>query len=443
VLNRLDLHSIPTENYLVELFQRDLRLSERDRAFTVHLIQGVLRWRLRLDWIIEKTASFPFRKIENPVLNVLRLALYQIFFMDRVPDSAAVNEAVKQVKTIAENHVVRSVNGILRQVCRDKEQVVFPPREAGLARYLSVRHSFPEWLVRKWLKEVGPGTTEGLLEASNLVPRLVVRTNTLKIRRHALIRYLEGEGLSAGPAHYAPDGVILEGNRGPVDRIPGFQSGLFQVQGEMAQVCSQLLSPRPGEEILDLCSGVGGKSTHMAQMMENSGRILALDRSPGKLIKLAENSRRLGIRTIESVVGDASEDLANMVRMRFDRIMVDGPCSALGIISRHPDVKWNRDENDIFRLSSLQMKILSGSVPLLVEGGRMLYVTCTLSRTENEGVVEGFLREQREMKLIDLRADSPEWCSELLDDSGFLKSYPHVHGTEGFFGALFEKQGLD
>jgi 16S rRNA (cytosine967-C5)-methyltransferase len=439
VLNRLDLHSVPPENYLVEAFERNSRMSGRDRAFTVHLVQGVLRWRLRLDWVIEKTARFPFRKIESPVLNALRLALYQIFFMDKVPDSAAVNEAVKQVRTIAGNHVVRSVNGILRQACREKERVAFPPREKNLVHYLSVCHSFPEWLVEKWIREMGPGDTERMLEASNRIPRLVVRTNTLKISRHELILHLEGEGLSARRAHYAPEGLILEGIRGPVDELPGFQTGLFQVQGEMAQVCSRLLSPKPGEMILDLCSGVGGKSTHMAQMMENRGRILALDRSPDKLVKLAESSRRLGIRAIEPVVGDASRNLAEMFRVDFDRIMVDGPCSALGIISRHPDVKWNRDESDIPRLSSLQRKIVSGSVPLLKEGGRMLYVTCTLSRAENEAVAEGLLRDHREMELIDLRSDAPEWCSELIDDSGFLKSFPHVHGTEGFFGALFEK----
>ncbi len=440
MLNRLDLHSIPLENYLVEAFHGNPRLSDRDRAFTVHLIQGVLRWRLRLDWIIEKTARFPFRKIEAPVLNVLRLALYQILFMDRVPDSAAVNEAVKQVKAFSGSHVAGSVNGILRQACREKDQVVFPPRENGLARFLSVRHSFPEWLVRKWLKEIGSLDTERLLEAGNRIPELVVRANTLKIRRRDLIRYLEGEGLSAVPARYAPEGLILESFKGPVDGLPGFQSGLFQVQGEMAQVCSWLLSPKPGEKILDLCSGVGGKATHMAQMIGNRGGIVALDRSPGKLIKLAENSRRLGTHAIEPLVGDASEDLANMFRMYFDRIMVDGPCSALGIISRHPDIKWNRDERDILRFSSLQRKILSGSVPLLKEGGKLLYVTCTISREENEAVAEGLLRDHREMKLVDLRSDAPEWCAELIDESGFLKSFPHVHETEGFFGALFEKQ---
>jgi len=441
VLNNLDLHFVPPENYLAETFQRNIRLSARDRAFTVHLVQGVLRWRLRLDWIIEKTARFPFRKIDVSVLNILRLALYQIFFMDRVPESAAVNEAVNQVRNIAGSHVVRSVNGILRRVCREKEQVVFPPREKDLAHYLSVCHSFPEWLVEKWLREMGPGDTERLLEASNRIPRLVVRTNTLKISRHDLILHLEGKGLSPRRTHYAPEGLILEGVRGPVDELPGFQAGLFQVQGEMAQVCSRLLSPKPGEKILDLCSGVGGKSTHMAQMMEDRGRILALDRSPDKLIKLSESSRRLGIHAIEPLVGDASRNLAEMFRMDFDRIMVDGPCSALGIISRHPDVKWNRDETDILRLSSLQRKILSGAVPLLKPGGRMLYVTCTLSRAENEKVAEGFLRDHREMKWIDLRPDTPEWFSELVDDSGFFKSLPHVHGTEGFFGALFEKQG--
>lgn len=441
MLNTLDRHSGYPEYYLERAYERDSGLTDRDRAFTTHLIQGVLRWRIRLDWIIERTARFPFRKIDPPVLNVLRLALYQIFFMDRVPDSAAVNEAVKQVKTLAAVHVVKSANGILRQICREKNVVILPDRSQNPVRHLSIRYSYPEWLVTKWVRELGQEAAEGLLAAGNRIPGMVVRTNTLRIARSELIRCLEREGISAGPTRYSPDGVVLEGIKGPITQSPSFRSGLFQVQGEAAQVCSHLLFPRPGERVLDVCSGVGGKGTHMAQMMKDRGRILAVDRSHIKLLKLADTSRRLGIRSLAPVVCDAGRGLSTAFMCAFDRIMVDGPCSALGVIARHPDAKWNRGGHDILRLSALQKQILEESLPLLRGGGRLLYATCTLSREENEEVVESVLSGHREVNLVNLQDCAAEWAQDLVDGSGFLKAFPHVHGTDGFFGALFEKRG--
>lgn len=440
VLNKLDHHSGHPEYSLERATQGGIRGSVRDRAFAVHLVQGVLRWRLRLDWILQQTLRFPFNDIQPDVLNVLRLALYQIFFLDRVPDSAAVNEAVKQIKRMAASHVVRSVNGILRQVCREKGTISFPDRSAGPLQHLSIGHSYPEWLVRKWLREMGEADAERLLIAGNRIPLLVVRTNTLRIDRARLIVSLKKDGVSAIPATFSPEGLILADMKGPVDRLSSFQSGLFQVQGEAAQVCSHLLSPEPGETILDVCSGLGGKSTHMAQLMEDRGVIVGIDRNRKKLLKLAENSRRLGIQAVKPLAGDVEQDLQGLLKSSFDRIMVDGPCSALGVISKHPDVKWNREEKDLTRLGKLQERILNSALPLLRAGGKMLYVTCTLSREENEGVVEAFLRKNSGVGLVNLRNSVPACAQDLVEEAGFMKSLPHVHGTDGFFGALFEKK---
>jgi len=440
VLNKLDRHSGHPEYFLERATQGDIRGSDRDRALAVHLIQGVLRWRLRLDWFIQQTLRFPFKNIRPDVLNVLRLAVYQVFFMDRVPDSAAVNEAVKQVKRMAASHVVRSVNGILRQVCREKGNVSFPDRSHEGIRHLSVRHSYPEWLVRKWVREMGEADAESLLIAGNRIPRLVVRTNTLRIDRARLIVCLKKEGISVAPTNFSPEGVILADMKGPVDRLSSFQAGLFQVQGEAAQICSHLLSPKPGEKILDVCSGLGGKSTHMAQLMGNRGLIVGIDRNRQKLLKLAENSRRLGIHLVKPLAGDVERDLPGLLKSSFDRIMVDGPCSALGVISRHPDVKWNREEKDLIRLAKLQERVLNRAFSLLRAGGKMLYVTCTLSREENEGVVEAFLQKNRGVRPVNLRDEASASVRDLVDETGFMKSLPHIHGTDGFFGALFEKR---
>jgi len=439
-LNSLDHGPGFPERYLGRAFQEDPHFSERDRAFSVHLVQGVLRWRLRLDWIIRKNVRFPFRKIEPPVLNILRIALYQIFFMDRVPESAAVNEAVKQARAPGVSHVAGFVNGILRQICRTRGEISYPDRHNDLPKYLSVFYSYPRWLVEKWIRELGIGFVEPLLAAGNGPPVLVVRANSLKIDRMGLINRLEKEGVTGRPTTYSPEGIEIEGLKGRVDRLEAFREGLFQVQGEAAQVCGYLISPGRGEHILDLCAGLGGKSTHMARLMENNGRVLALDINHGRLVSLFESSRRLGIDCIDPVVADAREDLPSLFPHPFDSILIDGPCSGLGVISKNPDGKWARDESDIERLSILQRKILTGAALLLRRGGKMLYVTCTISREENDGVVSDFLGQDKGMSLVNLKKLVPHWGLDLIDDEGFLRTFPHIHGMDGFFGAMFVKR---
>jgi len=404
------------------------------------LVQGVLRWRIRLDWIIEQAADFPLKKLTPRVLNILRLALFQIFFLDRVPESAAVNEAVKQSKRGHGRHVVSFVNGILRNVCRRKDQIGFPSRDEGPGRYLSLFYSYPEWLVQKWLDEWGMETTEALLSAGNQIPALVIRTNILKLDRSELLSRLEDEGVKGNPIPYSPAGIRLEGFRGRPDHLRSFREGLFQVQDEAAQITAHLLSPKRGETVLDVCAGFGGKTTHLAELMGDTGRVVALDITQKRLISLCMASARLGIHSISPVAGDAARSLPSLFKDPFGRIMVDAPCSGLGVISRRPDIKWNKSQEDLTRLAGLQQDILVGAASLLRKGGRMLYVTCTLSREENEGVVEALLDEREDLSLLDLREHAPAWCRGLIDDQGFLRTFPHRHQMDGFFAALFRRK---
>jgi 16S rRNA (cytosine967-C5)-methyltransferase len=424
---------------LDRLFRANRNLDDRDRAFVSQLVQGVVRWRLRLDWTIGEASRFALRKIDPPVLDILRLALYQIFFLDRVPESAAVNEAVKQAKATYPRHIVSFVNGLLRNICRQKDRIAFPDRRRNPIRYLSLFHSYPEWLVEKWIRELGEEETEALLEAGNRTPLLGVRANGLKISRSELIPRLEREGLKARRTPYSPLGVVVEGLRGRVDQLTAFKEGLFQVQDEAAQVTSFLLAAPRGSTVLDVCAGYGGKTSHLAELMINQGKVVALDINRARLISLAENSRRLGLGIIHYVVADASKDISSLLRSSFDRIMVDAPCSGLGVISRHPDAKWNRDKEDIKRLAELQLSILTQAAEALGKGGKMLYVTCTLSREENEGVVEAFLTRNRSFALEDLRDRAPHWALDLIDERGFLRTMPHIHRTNGFFAALFKR----
>ena len=357
--------------------------------------------------------------------------------MDRVPESAAVNEAVNQARAIGMEHVAGFVNGLLRNVCRKKDRISFPDPNNERLRYLSVFYSYPEWLVEKWYKELGMDLTEQLLDAGNQVLDLVIRVNMLRSEREGLVKRLQQENVIAYPARYSPEGIIIKRLGGSVDELSAFKQGLFQVQSESAQICAHLLNPGPGDYVLDLCAGLGGKSTHMAELAKDRARILSLDMNHPRLLKLAQSSERLGITGIQPIVADASSNLSWLLGHRFDKILVDGPCSALGIVSRHPDVKWARNQGDIQRLAHLQERILSEAIALLKEGGEMLYVTCTMSREENEEVVSGFLKRNSGIALEDLRDHVPEWGCDLIDDNGFLRTFPHIHQMDGFFGALF------
>ena len=211
------------------------------------------------------------------------------------------------------------------------------------------------------------------------------------------------------------------------------------MQGEAAQIGSHLLCARPGESVLDVCAGLGGKSTHLAAIMEDKGFIVALDKTRSRLISLLQSSSRLGAGSVKPVVADASAPLSTFLRYPFDKILVDGPCSGLGVISKNPDIKLAKRAGDIPRLALLQSTILKQAVHLLKKGGRILYLTCTISKEENEGVVEGILKTNNEIALENLKGTTPEWGLDLIDDNGFFRTLPHIHGMEGFFGALFTK----
>lgn len=426
------------ERRLETLFSQNPKLSGRDRAFGVHLVQGVLRWQIRLDWILKQYVRFSFKKVDPEVLNILRLALFQILFLDRVPESAAVNEAVKQSRKMGKKHVVKFVNGILRQICRKKEHLPYPDRHKEPSLYASVYYSYPMWLVKKWTRELGTDMALQMMKAGNEIPKLTIRTNTLRTTRQTLLNHLMDEGVEGRAVSFAPEGIELIKFKGSVSRLKAFKEGLFQVQGEAAQICAHLLSPGEEDVIADMCAGLGGKSTHLAELMGDSGRVLSLDTSLGRLRGLKENTKRLGINRIFPLATDVTKSLS-FLRWSVNKIMVDGPCSGLGVISKHPDTKLTKKEDDIKRLAMIQKSILTRSYRALNGDGEMLYVTCTVSKEENELNVESLLRENHGIVLQDLRQRIPPWGFDLVDGNGFFKTFPHIHGMEGFFAALFRK----
>jgi 16S rRNA (cytosine967-C5)-methyltransferase len=422
-----------------ERLLRQHNLDERDRAFINNLVQGVMRWRARLDWIIGRFSSTPVSKIDEEVLNIVRIALYQIFFLDKVPESAAVNEAVNLARSeIKRPHIVSFVNGLLRTTCRQKNAIKFPDRKNDRRSYLCAYYSYPEWLADKWIRELGEEFTEELFKAQNDFPALNIRSNTLRTSRDELLETLARDGIHSKPAAYSPDGLILEGFRGRVDSLDAFRKGLFQVQDQAAQIVSRMLSVQPEDQVLDICSGLGGKATHLAELMGGMGRVICVDNDRNKLVKAMENAGRLGIDILTLVAADALQ-VSSLFGHKFGRVMLDAPCSGLGVISRHPDIKWNRKADDIPRLGEIQKKLINAASAALKKGGELLYVVCAISREENEDVVRDFLERNSEMSLVNLRERVPEWCFNLIDDKGFYKTYPNIHNMDGFFAALFRK----
>ncbi|MCD6262361.1 MAG: 16S rRNA (cytosine(967)-C(5))-methyltransferase RsmB [Deltaproteobacteria bacterium] len=437
ILGRLEDTSCLADRHTGDIFGRHHYLSGRDRAFIMHLVQGVLRFRLRLDWIIGHVSHVPIDRIDPLVLNILRMALYQILFMDRVPDSAAVNEAVKQVKGISRK-TAGFVNGVLRQACRLKNDIPFPDRKKDLVRHLSVFYSYPVWLVHKWIRELGPDATEALLEAGNRIPSLTIRTNCLRIGRKELIERLRAEGVECMPTPYAPEGIRISGMVGPVTDINAFKQGLFQIQGEAAQLVSHLLLPAKNERILDVCAGLGGKTTHIAELTGKRGQIVSIDTNRDKLVSLLDSAWRLGTeQCVRPVVADALGTLP-FFDCSFQKILVDAPCSGLGVISKHPDSKWAKSARDIRRLSELQLAILNRCAGLLSRGGTLLYVTCTISKEENEDVVQAFLDKNKDMARSE--SDIPQHLKRFISPDGFFRTLPYLHGMDGFFAAMFSKQ---
>jgi 16S rRNA (cytosine967-C5)-methyltransferase len=437
LLNRVEETDRHPDDLLSDSFKRYRHLTSLDRAFLTELTYGVLRWRGRLDWIIQRFSKIPFEKIESEMLNVLRVGLYQIFFLTKTPASAAVNESVELAKKIRGKRGGGFVNAILRSALREKETISYPDRRQDPALHMAVIQSHPLWLVQRWIKELGVEETLKICVANNRIPALTLRTNALKIRREDLIEKLGEKGLISAPTPFSDDGILLM-NGPPTSEIPFLNEGLFAIQDEASQLVSIILDPRPGEKILDACAAPGGKTTHIAQRMENRGEIYAFDLRQDKLKQIEEGCERLGVKIVRTKIGNAVNTLPEPGGIKFDRVLADVPCSGFGTLRRNPDLKWRRKKEDIERLSQLQSSILKNLSGYVREGGLLVYSTCTVFREENEDVVERFLSEHRAFKLDSLIEVLPEKC-HILIKKGYFKSFPPADEMDGFFAARLRK----
>jgi 16S rRNA (cytosine967-C5)-methyltransferase len=422
---------------LTDSFKRYRHLSLLDRSFLTELTYGTVRWKGKIDWIIRHFSKTPLGRIELEILNVLRIGLYQILFLSRTPRSAAVNEAVNLAKKLRGKGAAGFVNAILRSSIRRQEEIPYPKREDDPALHLSVLQSHPLWLVQRWIEEMGVETTAQVCVDNNQIAPLTLRTNTLKISRKDLIEKLKEKGLKPCPTRCSEVGILLS-EPPPTSELPHLREGLFVIQDEASQLITPILDPQPEETLLDACAAPGGKTTHLAQKMENKGMIYAMDLTRQKLNLIEEACVRLGIDIVQTIKGDAARPLPIPKDLRFDRVLADVPCSGFGTLQRNPDLKWKRTEEDIQRLSTLQSSILDNLSSYLKIGGILVYSTCTVFHEENEDIVEKFLSGHPEFRKGRMDEMLSEACHSFITNE-YFKTFPQRDGLDGFFAAILTR----
>jgi 16S rRNA (cytosine967-C5)-methyltransferase len=414
-------------------------LDPRDRALASELVYGVLRLQGRLDYALKGFCRQPLAKVESAVVDLLRLGAYQLLQLDRVPPHAAVHATVELAKASGLHRATGFINGILRSIHREKDEIKWPKLKKDPLKYMQHTCSLPEWLARRRLKAVGAEEAAAWAEAMAEPAPLTLRTNTLKISRDELLMQLLDAGMQAVPTDYAPEGIRVES--GAASNLRSLPGELFQVQDEASMLVSHLLDPQPDESILDACAAPGGKTTHIAALSGNKSRVTALELHEHRTELIRHGAKRLGCQGITAKSWDLRQHPDFLPVESFDRILVDAPCSGLGVLRRNPETRWRRQEADLKEMAGLQMTILSQVVPLLKPGGVLLYSLCTDTPEESEQVVNRFLQVEPAFARDDLRSSAPEAWQDLFDDEGALRTSPHRHGgMDGFYAVRFRKQ---
>lgn len=425
-----DLETGSFTDVVVDRLLGKFKLASVDRHLFTELVHGIVRRKRTLDAIIDRLAKQPAARQPPHLKQLLRLGLYQLRYLDRIPASAAVNTTVDLAKSNGLAGLAGVVNGILRQYIRsqtDRQEVIDLPADP-IAR-LGILYSFPDWLIEYWLTELGEVETEQLCQAFNRVPPIDLRANRLKIDRPQLIEIFQAAGIELMALDYAPQGLQLTNSVGAIDRLPGYREGWWTVQDRSAQLVTQLLDPQPGETIVDACAAPGGKTTHIAELIDDTGRIIAIDRTPSRLKKLQQNRERLDLKSIEIVTGDSCglSELTGTV----DRVLLDAPCSGLGTLHRRADARWQKTPQQIHELARLQAQLLANTATWVKPGGVLVYATCTVHPLENDRIITPFLQAHPNWQIELPSSDSP--LAPLVATTGSISIWPHRQQMDGFY----------
>lgn len=414
-------------------------LDSRDRALALELVYGILRHQSTLDWRLDHVATKPMAKLPSRVRMALRLGAYQLLHLDKIPPSAAVNESVALMKTGgASAHWPGFVNAVLRALTRTPAPP-WPDREADPVQALSVQYACPAWLTERWLARFGIQDAETLCRATTVVPPLTIRINTLRTTRDALAAQFTELGYAVRPTTISPVGLVLD-KCGSVAELPLFRDGAFYVEDEAAQLVAPIVDPQPGKRVLDACAAPGGKTTHLAALMQNRGEIIAVDKNAARLRMLDDNCRRLGIGIIRTIPADVTSPLPpNLYERPFDRILLDAPCSGLGVLRRHPEGKWRKEAEAFSQHQTLQRQLLERTGRLLRPGGVLVYSTCSSEPEENEQVIDQFCNAHKEFRRESVAPWLPEPSSSLVTSQGDLSTVRNDDSMDMFFAARLRK----
>ncbi|MCR4435895.1 MAG: 16S rRNA (cytosine(967)-C(5))-methyltransferase RsmB [Clostridiales bacterium] len=426
-------------NIAINKYLEEYDLKGIDRAFITDMVYGTIKWKLAIDWVIEQFSSVKMKKISPWILNVLRLGAYQLLYTHKIPESAACNESVKLAGRYGHFASTGFVNAVLRSIAKNKGRIEYPDRDGDFSLYLSVKYSHPRWMVEEWIQQFGKEFTESLLISNNEVPDFTVRVNTLKISKAGLMESLKASGMEVEDGRYVPEAVVIK-NPGSVSRLDEFKKGYFQVQDESSMLAAKVLDPKPGQLVMDVCSAPGGKATHMAELMKNQGIVVARDIHEHKVRLIKDSASRLGLNIIKTDVFDAAVVDERYVG-KADRVLVDAPCSGLGIIRRKPDIKWARGAEDKKEILALQARILDASSRYVKPGGALVYSTCTIDGEENEEMVRKFVEANEGFQLDDISSSLPDSLPGQDIHNGYVQLFPNVHKTDGFFIAKIVKRG--
>jgi len=413
-------------------------LSKNDKNLCNAIIFGVLRHRNTIDWIIKAFSNTPLEKINIPLLYLLRIAIFQIKYLDRIPVFAAINTTVEIAKKRFGKKPAGFINAVLRKAAENHSSICLPNENTDASKFISIQYSLPLWLSKKWKNEFGYEKTCALAHQINTIPPITLRANTLKIDRESLSDTLSPIVKNLEFTSYASQGICFTNPDLPIYEFESFKQGLFQIQDEAAQIVTEFLNPKPEEKILDACAGFGGKTGHIAQLMKNKGRIVAADVDNNKLNCLQSDSKRLGIDILQTKPIDLLNTSIKDFDFYFDRVLIDAPCTGLGVMRRNPDTKWKRTKKDIIRICAKQKKMLNAGANLVKPGGVLVYAVCSCEKEENEAVIHSCLAKRKDF-LIDTSSGSDRY-SKLLTRKGFIKTYPEANNMDGFFAARLKRK---
>lgn len=434
-----------TDSYLNKLLDAELRnsnLNDFDKSLLNELAHGVIRWMRRLDWFLNGFYRGNYEKCLPEVKNALRVALYQILFLNKIPYSAAVNEAVEYVKRIHGDKHAGVVNGLLRTIIRTLDNLVWPTREIDEVNYLGMVQSHPNWMVKRWVNRFGFDEAEKLCEANNKRPILGLRINKLKTNNEQFESHLTQRNIQFRKSEYL-DNFYTVRTIAKIFADDYFKEGLFTIQDISAGLVSHLVSPNENEVVLDICAAPGGKSSHLSELMNNKGNLISVDKYLSRVETMKRNFDRLGVANATVVHDDLRNPSTDLMKEQLigkvDKLLVDAPCSGLGVLSKKPDIKWKRTIEDITELQTIQLEILEESIKYLKPDGVLVYSTCTIETEENEDVVTKFLEAHPE---FEIQNASGFVNNSVVSDKGFIELFPHVHFTDGSFAARLKRKGV-